>query len=60
MKITVAVPIERLRKLERQSEMLSQIAAVVRRYARTPETTTLQCVIKMDLRERELTKKLKG
>ena len=40
--------------------MLGRIASVVRRYAKTPTTTTYECVLKLHERERNLSAKVQA
>jgi hypothetical protein len=60
MKLNVTIPIEQYNQLKDQSEMLRRIAAVVVRYAHTPTTTTYECVVKLDERERKLSAKIQA
>jgi hypothetical protein len=60
MKLNVTIPIEQYKQLIHQSEMLRRIAAVVVRYARTPTTTTYECVVKLGERERKMSAKIQA
>lgn len=59
MKISITIPIEEYNNLKSHSNMLGRIASVVSRYAKTPTTTTYECVVKLNERERKLTDTLK-
>lgn len=48
-----------MKRLESDSIMLGQIASIVRRYCRTPETTTLEAVQAMDARVKKLNARIR-
>jgi hypothetical protein len=54
MKLHITIPIEQYDQLKSHSDMLGRIASVVRRYANKPTTTTYECVVKLNERERKL------
>jgi hypothetical protein len=54
MKLHITIPIEQYDRLKAHSDMLGLIASVVRRYANKSTTTTYECVVKLDERERKL------
>lgn len=56
----IIISIEEYNTLKTHSQMLGRIASVVSRFARRPTTTTYEAVVKLDARERALTKKLKN
>jgi hypothetical protein len=63
MKADVTITLEEYQRLKICTDMLGQIANLVHRFARDPETTTYQCVLKLHERERKLSdtvKKLKA
>ena len=49
-----------MKRLEYHSAMLGDIASIVRRYCRTPETTTLQAVQAMDARIKKLNARIRN
>ena len=59
MKLHITIPIEQYNELKAHSAMLGRIAAVVSRFARTPTTTTYECVVKLNERERNLSEKIR-
>lgn len=60
MKLHITIPIEQYNLLISHSDMLGRIAAVVGRYANTPTTTTYECVVKLNNRERKLNAKIQA
>ena len=54
MEIQVTISKERHDELCSHSAMLGQICAVVAPYARGQNTTTLECVLKMDAKLRDI------
>lgn len=58
MKRQITIPVEQYDQLKSHSAMLGRIASVVSRYAKTPTTTTYECVVALDKRQRELAKKV--
>jgi len=57
MNIKVTISKERYDELVMHSAMLSQICAVVAPYARGTKITTLECVLKMDAKLRDIKRK---
>ena len=60
MKLEITIPIEQYNQLKAHSDMLGRIASVVRRFASKPETTTYECVVKLNERERKLAAKIQA
>ena len=54
MKLHITIPVSQYDQLKADSAMLGRIASVVSRYAKTPTTTTYECVVKLNERERKL------
>lgn len=59
VKVNITIPIEEYNNLRSCKTMLGRISSVVSRYAKTPATTTYECVVKLNERERKLTETLK-
>lgn len=57
MKIQVTISKERYDELLSHSKMLGQICSVVAPYARGTKITTLECVLKMDAKLRDIKRK---
>ena len=57
--LKITIPLEEYKALRNHSLMLGRIAGVVRRYARTPETTTYECVVALDARVKNLGNKIR-
>ena len=58
MNLQITIPIEHYNELKAHSAMLGRIASVVGQFARTPTTTTYECVLKLNERERKLSAKI--
>ena len=58
MNIQITIPVDQYDQLTAHSVMLGRIASVVSRYAKTPMSTTYECVVALNDRERELSKKV--
>ncbi len=57
--IRINIHKEEYKRLKENSQMLSQIASLVGRYAHTPKTTTYDCVLAMKERLRIQNKKVR-
>lgn len=57
MNIKITIPKAEYDRLNYLAGMLGQIAAVVAPYARGTKATTLECVLKMDAKLRDIKKK---
>jgi hypothetical protein len=60
MEIKYTISAEEYQRLKNHSAMLGRIASVVRRYAHTPQTTTYECVLALNERERKLSAKVQA
>jgi hypothetical protein len=57
MNIRITISKAEYDRLQSESKMLSQICAVVAPYARGTKATTLECILKMDEKLRNIKKK---
>jgi len=57
MNIKITISKAEYDRLQSESKMLSQICAIVAPYARGTKATTLECVLKMDAKLRDIKKR---
>jgi len=57
MNLKITITSEEYKRLQSHSAMLGQICSVVAPYARGTKITTLECVLKMDAKLRDIKRK---